>query len=198
VLEPGIEFRRQAAVEEDLHGLLLLAREFAHLQAAGVSGGLPIDVPGALEGLVGAYAVEVLAEAPVVGFDFAGDARGKIVESRLGIDGGVDQHVAPQGDARGFLQEAERKSRGEGEAVLAIGAALGEAHLHILFERGAPGDKRKVDARFENRTAGQTDGLHANGKRGREPLPVAHEEFSRNAAPGGDVFGHQKIEFQPG
>ena len=123
---------------------------------------------------------------------------GQVVEAGLGIDGGVDHHLAPQCDARGFLQKPERKGGREGEAVLAIGAALGEAHLHVLLERGAAGDQREVDAGFEHRAAGLPDGFHANGKRRHEPLLVAHEKLSGNRAAGRDVFGNQKIELQSG
>jgi hypothetical protein len=75
--------------------------------AAGVGRGFPIHVAGALEGLVRADAVKVLAQAAVVRLDFSGDAGQQIVEAGLRVDGRVDQHFAPQGDARGFFQEAE-------------------------------------------------------------------------------------------
>src|ERR1019366_5618125 len=86
VLEPGVEMVRHVAVEEDLDGLFLLAREFANLQTA--------DVGGAFEGLVGADAIEVAAQSAIVGFDFAGNAGQQVVKPGLGIDGGIDYHFA--------------------------------------------------------------------------------------------------------
>ncbi len=129
VLEPGVEMVRHVAVEEDLDGLFLLAREFANLQTADMGGGFPIDVAGAFEGLVGADAVEVAAQSAVVGFDFAGNAGQEVVKPGLGIDGGVDYHFAREGDAGGLFEEAEGEGGGEGEAVLAVCAAPWKADI---------------------------------------------------------------------
>lgn len=129
VLEPGIEFAGHIAIQENLDGLFQFTGEFANLQIAHVCGGLPIDVAGTLEGFIGADAIEVAAETAIVGFDFAGDAGEKVVEARLGIDGGVDHHFAGKGDAGGFFQEAEGEGSGEGEAVLAVSAAAREADI---------------------------------------------------------------------
>ena len=42
------------------------------------------------------------------------------------------------------------------------------------------------------------NGFHADRKGGQDPLVIAHEDARRNAASGGDVIGHLKIEFQAG
>ena len=128
-LEPLLAAGGHVAVEEDLDALVLLAGELAYLEVAGVCGGFPVHVAGAFEGLVGADAVEVAAEAAVVGFDLAMELGEQFVETGLGLDGGVDDDVAPQRDAHGLIEEAEGEARGEGEAVLAEGAAVREAHL---------------------------------------------------------------------
>ena len=48
-LEPFGQFGRDVAIEENLHRTLGLAREFAHLQIAGVGRGFPVHVARALE-----------------------------------------------------------------------------------------------------------------------------------------------------
>ena len=58
--EPGVEFRWDVAVQKHLHAALLLAREFADLQASHVGRSLPIHVMGAFKRLVRPDAVEVL------------------------------------------------------------------------------------------------------------------------------------------
>ena len=86
VLEPGVEFVRNVAVQEDLDDLFLLAGELANLQIADVGRGLPIHVARALEGLVRADAIEVAAQPAIVRFDFTRDSGQQIVESGLRID----------------------------------------------------------------------------------------------------------------
>ena len=81
VLEPVGQFRRDVAIEEDLDRALGFAREFAHLQFAGVRGGFPVHVARALESVVRPNAIEVLAQALVVRFDIAGDAGQQILET---------------------------------------------------------------------------------------------------------------------
>ena len=112
VLEPGVEFGRDVAVQKHLHGLLLLAREFADLQAAHVRRGFPIDVVRAFERLVGPDAVEVLAQPAVVRFDLTGHPEQQIFEAGLRVEGRIDHRFAAQRDARRLLQEAERERGG--------------------------------------------------------------------------------------
>src|SRR5450759_1892413 len=198
VLEPRVEMVRHVAVEEDVDGLFQLAGEFANLQTAHVGRRLPIDVARTLEGLVGAYAIEVAAQSAIVRFDFAGNAGQQIVEPGLGIDGGVDHHFPREGDARGLLEEAEGEAGGEGEAVLAVCAAARKSDVHHGLERGPGRDQGKVDARFHGGAASLANRLHADGKRGQEPLVIAHEEARRDDASGRDVLRHLEIECQPG
>ena len=127
--------------------------------------------------------------------DFPGDAGQQIVEAGLRVDGRVDQHFAPQGDARGFFEEAEGRRGREREAVLPIGAALWEAHFDRLFERGAARDQREIH-RFQSGAGGVSNAFHPDGKRGHEPLLVAHEELAGDRAPGGDVLGHQEVQLK--
>src|SRR5580692_5464437 len=83
MFEPGIQLRRRTAVEKEFHRLFLFAREFAHLQAAGMRRGFPIDVARALERLIGADAVEVVAQPAIMCFDFARDAAEEFLKPRL-------------------------------------------------------------------------------------------------------------------
>jgi len=198
IFEPGIEFGRDVAIEKDLDGLFLFASELAHLEGSDVGGGFPIDVAGAFQGFVGADAVEIAAQPAVMGFDFAGDSGQKIVEAGLGIDGRVDHHFAAQRDQSGAFEEAEGEGGGKGEAVLTVGAAVREEHLDGFFDRGAAGDQGKVNAGAEGGALGMADAFDANGKRRHQPLGIAHEEFSGDAAARGDVLGNEKIELEAG
>ena len=137
MFEPGIQVRRDVAVQEDLHRLLLFARKLADLQAADVRRGLPVHMPRTLKSFVRPNPVEVLAQAAVVSLDFAGNSQEQILEPRARIDGGIDRHFPPQRDPRRFLQETERERGGEGKAVLAVRAPLRKTDFHDLFQRGA-------------------------------------------------------------
>ena len=198
VFEPRVEFVGDVAVEEDLDGLFEFAGEFADLQIADVGGRFPVHVTGTLEGLVGAYAIEVAAESAIVRFDFAGDAGEQIVKPGLRIDSGVDHHLAGEGDARGFFEETEGEGGGEGEAVLAICASPWKADVDDGVERGTGGDQGKVDARFHGGASLFANGLDVDGKGWKEPFVIADEEACRHAPSGGDVIGYLEIEFQSG
>src|ERR1035437_99317 len=196
-LEPGVERERNVTVEEHFDGLFLFAREFADLQGAHVGGGFPIDMAGALQDFVGADAIEVLAQAAVMGLDLAIDPEQEIVEAGVRVQGGVDEGFAAERDARGFFQKPEGKRGGEGETVLAIGPAPGEAHFDGLLQRGVAGDQREIDSGLERGAVRALNGLHTNGERWHQPLLVAHEELAGHVAAGGDVFGNQEIQFEP-
>src|SRR5215831_5310531 len=81
MFEPGVKLRRDIAIEEDFDRLLLLARELADLEAGGVGGRLPIHVSCALKCFVGANAIEVEAEPPIMRLHLAGDAVEQILEA---------------------------------------------------------------------------------------------------------------------
>src|SRR3954451_19893091 len=81
MLEPAVELRGDVAVQEDLDGLFLLARELPNLQRAHVRRRFPIDVARAFQRFVWADAIEVAAQPAVVRFDLAGDSRQEVVEA---------------------------------------------------------------------------------------------------------------------
>src|SRR5437879_3463489 len=108
-------------------------------------------MPGALRGLVGADAVELMATAPKMRFQIAVDFAEQLFEPRLWIDTRIDHDISAKSNGRGLLQKAERKSRGECEAVLPMRAAPREADIDALFKRGPAWDDRKVDRRGEDR-----------------------------------------------
>src|ERR1017187_7728089 len=154
VLEPGVESVRHVAVEKDLDSLFHLAGEFANLQTPHMRRRLPIDVAGALHGLVRADAIEVAAQSAIVRFDFARNAGQQVVKPGLGIDSGVYHHFPGESDTRGFFEKAEREGCGEGEAVLPVGPAPRKADVHHGVERHPGGDQGKVDARFHGGASG--------------------------------------------
>ena len=63
------------AVEKDLDGLLLLARELSDLERTGVGRCLPIHVARTFKRLVRTDAIEIAPEPPVVRLDLSGDPR---------------------------------------------------------------------------------------------------------------------------
>src|ERR1019366_9314663 len=94
-----------------------------------------VDVPRAFEGFVGAYAIEVPAQAAVMRFDLARQVGQQLFESGLRVDAWINDDFAAQHHARGFFQESERETGMEGEVVLPVFAAPGKADLHGLFQR---------------------------------------------------------------
>ena len=137
--------------------------------------GFPIDVARTFERLIGPDAIKVPAQAAIVGFNLARNGGQEIVKTGLGVDGGIDRHFAPQGNAGRLFQEAERKAGGKRETVLAVSPTRREAHFHGFFQGDAGGDQRKVNARFQGRTGRVANALHANRKGGHQPLGVAHK-----------------------
>ena len=79
-----------------------------------------------------------------------------------------------------------------------VGAASREADFHGLFQGGAPRNQREVHARGERGTGRLADALHADRERRNHPFLIAHEDLTGHAAAGGDMLGHQKIQFQGG
>src|SRR5580698_5513143 len=113
----------------------------------------PIDMPRTLERLVSADAVEIVAQAAIVRFNFARDAGQKFLKTGLRLDGGIHHGLALQRDLRRFLQEAEGKRRRERKAVAPVSAAPWKANLDGLINRGAGRDQRKIYAGFQRRAA---------------------------------------------
>ena len=196
VFEPLVQFVRHIAVQEDFDGLFQFAGEFADLQTSHMRRRFPVHMARTLEGFVGAYAIEVAAQSAIVRFDFTRNPGQQIVKSGLRVHGGIDHHFPRQGDARGLLQEAEGESGGEGEAVLPVRAAAWKPDVHHGLQRRPGRDQRKVNAGFHGGASFVANRLHADGKRGQEPLVIAHEEARRHAASGGNVLRYLEIQRQ--
>lgn len=194
-LEPLLSGGSCFQIEEHLDEVVLLAGELANLQFAGVGGGLPIDVAGAFGGFIGADAVEVGAASLEVRFHVALEGVEQVLETGLGIDGGIDEDLAVEADMHAALGESEREARGELILAVAVEAALAEVDRGESFQGRAAGDEGEVDA-------GGGLFLIARGElngEGRHPFFRVEElNTGGEAAAGEDVLRQEEFDFEAG
>src|ERR1043166_4913592 len=78
--EPRVRFMRPVEVQVYHHPVILFAGKLSHLQAADMRGSFPVHVPRALQRLIGADAVEVVAAAALRSEEHTSE-----LQSRFGI-----------------------------------------------------------------------------------------------------------------
>ncbi len=194
VLEP-IGIWHGGAIEEDLDGLLLLAREFADLERARVGGGAPVDMAGAFESFIGTDAVEVVSSTAIMSGQFTGEVGEQFFETGVRFDGRIDENVALEGYQDAAFGKSEGESGGELKAVFSMSAAAGEAEIDGLFQALGTGNDGEVKLGGDGAAvgSGQVDG------EGRNPsFGVGDDDEAGDRLAGGDMFGDEEVQLEAG
>src|SRR4029079_17280986 len=162
----------------------------AYLQVAGVGRGLPVDVPGALQGFIRPNAVKIVAAPALEQLQFAAHSGQQRFEPRLRIQARIYQNLVAGGNQFAPFGESERKPGGELEAALLLGAPAGEVNIDGFFHRGATRENRKVKNRVESALR---RALEVNAE-GRNPaLRVLEAHARADFSAGGKVLGEEKL-----
>jgi hypothetical protein len=138
VLAGGVE------IEVKFHLFVVVASELADLRAAGVRGGFPVDEARAFTVFIGTNAIEVVTAPAELSLDVAFEIMQQVFECGLRIEARVDQNLVRDRDFNAALREAEWEAGTEQEAVIMLGAALGEEKFDGCVETLASWDAGKV------------------------------------------------------